>query len=97
MDLADQTLYFTQSQYTNTAQTSPSADPITQGAWQGSRWSARLLSHQYNWTRKKDPHGKLESKLGLLLEVDALTTRPMRQSKTTELVNIYTYCDLKSL
>ena len=36
---ADQTLYLTQSQYTDTGPTSPSADPITPGAWQGSHWS----------------------------------------------------------
>ena len=34
--VADQTFYLTQSQYTDTTPTSPSADPITPGAWQGS-------------------------------------------------------------
>ena len=33
--VADQILYLTQSQYTNTGPTSPSADPITAGVWQG--------------------------------------------------------------
>ena len=33
--VADQTLYLTQSQYTDTGPTSPSADPITPGAWLG--------------------------------------------------------------
>ena len=42
MEAADQTLYLTQSQYTDTGPTSPSADPITPGAWQGSHWSANL-------------------------------------------------------
>ena len=32
---ADQTFYLTQSQYTDIGTTSPSADPITPGAWQG--------------------------------------------------------------
>ena len=41
-DVADQTLYLTQSQYTDTGPTSPSADPITPGAWQGSHWSANF-------------------------------------------------------
>ena len=39
-EVADQTFHLTQSQYTDTGLTSPSADPITQGAWQGSHWSA---------------------------------------------------------
>ena len=40
IEVADQTFYLTQSQYTDTWPTSPSADPITPGAWQGSHWSA---------------------------------------------------------
>ena len=36
IELADQTFYLTQEQYTDTGQTSPSADPKTPGAWQGS-------------------------------------------------------------
>ena len=40
IEVADQTFYLTQSQYTDTGPTSPSADPITPGAWQGSHWSA---------------------------------------------------------
>ena len=31
-----------QSQHTDTGPTSPSADPITSGAWQGSHWSAKV-------------------------------------------------------
>ena len=42
MEAADQTFHLTQSQYTDTGQTSPSADPITPGAWQGSHWSANF-------------------------------------------------------
>ena len=40
IEVADQTFYLTQSQYTDTRPTSPSADPITPGAWQGSHWNA---------------------------------------------------------
>ena len=40
--LSDQTFHLTQSQYTDTGPTSPSADPITPGAWQGSHWSANF-------------------------------------------------------
>ena len=42
MEAADQTFHLTQSQYTCTGPTSPSADPITPGAWQGSHWSANF-------------------------------------------------------
>ena len=42
IDVADQTFYLTQSQYTDTGPTSPCADPITPGAWQGSHWSANF-------------------------------------------------------
>ena len=40
--VADQTFYFTQSQYTDTGPTSPSTDPIMPGAWLGSHWSANF-------------------------------------------------------
>ena len=43
IEVADQTFYLTQSQYTDTRPTSPSANPITPGAWQGSHWSASFL------------------------------------------------------
>ena len=42
IEAADQTLFLTQSQYTDTGTTSPSADAITPGAWQGSHWSANV-------------------------------------------------------
>ena len=38
--VADQTVYLTPSQYSDTGPTSPSPDPITPGACQGSHWSA---------------------------------------------------------
>ena len=41
-EAADPTFHLTQSQYTDTGPTSPSADPITPGAWQGSHWSANF-------------------------------------------------------
>ena len=41
-EVADPTFYLTQSQYTDTGPTSPSADPITPGAWQGSHWNANF-------------------------------------------------------
>ena len=42
IEAADQTFHLTQSQYTDTRPTSPSADSITPGAWQGSHWSANF-------------------------------------------------------
>ena len=42
IEAADQTFHLTQSQYTDTGPTSPSADPITPGAGQGSHWSANF-------------------------------------------------------
>ena len=42
VEVADPTFYLTQSQYTDTGPTSPSADPIMRGAWQGSHWSANF-------------------------------------------------------
>ena len=39
IEVADPTFYLTQSQYTDTGTTSPSADPIT---GQGSHWSANF-------------------------------------------------------
>ena len=42
IEAANQTFHLTQSQYTDTGPTSPSADPRTPGAWQGSHWSANV-------------------------------------------------------
>ena len=42
IEVADPTFYLTQSQYTDTGPTSPSADPITPCACQGSHWSANF-------------------------------------------------------
>ena len=41
-EVADQTFYFTQSQYTDARPTRPNADPTTPGAWQGSHWCANF-------------------------------------------------------
>ena len=42
IEVADETFYLTQSQYTDTGLTSPSTDPIMPGTWQGSHWSANF-------------------------------------------------------
>ena len=55
IELADPTFHLTQSQYTDTGPTSPSADPITPGAWQGSHCMCQCLSRWYDSTPKKIP------------------------------------------
>ena len=52
MEAADPTFHLTQSQYTDTGPTSPSADPITPGAWQGSHWTANVLVTGMTRSRK---------------------------------------------
>ena len=52
IEVADQTFYLTQSQYTDTGPTSPSADPIMPGTWQGSSLECQFLSHWYDSTQK---------------------------------------------
>ena len=45
IEVADQTFYLTQSQYTDTRPTRPSAesaDPMTPGVWQGSHWGVNF-------------------------------------------------------
>ena len=41
-EVADQTFYLTLSQYTDTGPTSPRADPIMPGVWQGSKWNTNF-------------------------------------------------------
>ena len=79
IEVADPTFYLTQSQYTDTGPTSPSADPITPGTWQGSHWSANFLSHWYDSTPKKSRRKRDSNPGPSALEADALTTRPTRR------------------
>ena len=53
IEVADRTLYLTQSQYTDTGSTSPSANPITPSAWQDSHWSANFEVTGMTRHRKK--------------------------------------------
>ena len=78
-EVADPTFYLTQSQHTDTGPTSPSTDPITPGAWQGSHWSH--LSHWYDSTLKKSRRKRGSNPGSSALEADALTTRPTRLYK----------------
>ena len=80
IEVADPTLYLTQSQYTDTGPTSPSTNPITPGAWQGNHWSANFQVTGMTRPLEKSRR-KRDSNLGSsALEADALTTRPTRRS-----------------
>ena len=84
IEVADSTFYLTQSQYTDTGPTSPSADPITPSAWQGSHWSAN-----FEVTGIMTRPGKIPSQAGFDLQTlrfqgDALTTWPRRRLATDE-------------
>ena len=84
IEVADQAFYLTQSQYTDTRPTSPSADPITPFAWQGSHWSANFLSHWYDSIPKKSRCKRDSNPGSSPLEVDALSTRPTRRCSRVE-------------
>ena len=76
IEVADPTFHLTQSQYTDTVPTSPSAYPITPGAWQDRHWSANFKVTGMTGPRKKSRR-KRDSNLGSsVLEADALKTRP---------------------
>ena len=84
IEVADQTFYLTQSQYTDTGPTSPKADPVMPGAWQGSQF----LSHWYDSTRKKSRRER-DSNLGSSApEADALITRPARRCTAEECASV---------
>ena len=87
IEVADQTSYLTQSQYTDTGPTSPSADPITPGAWQGSHWSANFEVTGMTRPRKKSRRKRDSNPGSSALEADALTTRPTRRSGTGTLAS----------
>ena len=72
IEVADQTFYLTQSRYTDTGPTSPSADPIMPSAWQGSHWSANFLSHWYDSTPKKSRRKRDSNPGPSALEADVL-------------------------
>ena len=85
IEVADPTFYLTQSQYTDTGPTSPSTDPITPGAWQGSHWSANFEVTGMTRSTPKKSRRKRDSNPGSsALEADALTTRPTRRSSVPE-------------
>ena len=77
IEVADQTVYLTQ--YTDTGPTSPSADPIRPGAWQGSHWSANLELTGMTRPRKIPAQAGFEPGI-FRSRGGRLTTRPKRRS-----------------
>ena len=78
IEVAYQAFYPIQSQYTDNGPTSPNADPIMPGAWQGSHWTANFKVTGVTQPGKI-PTVQGESNPGsAALEADALTTRPMK-------------------
>ena len=70
IEVADPTFHLTHSQYTDTGPTSPSADPITPGAWQDNHWNSNLqvtgdLKLELQWLPCQAP-GVIGSVLGLV-------------------------------
>ena len=76
IQVAGQSFYLTQSQYTDTGPTSPSADPITPGAWQGSHWSANFEVTGMTRPRKKSRRKRDSNPGPSALEADALPFGP---------------------
>ena len=78
-EVADQTFYLTQSQYTDTGPTSPSADSITPGAWQIAT-AVPTFNSLVRLDLEKSCHKWDLNPGSSALEADALTTRPTRRS-----------------
>ena len=72
IEVSDPTLHLTQSQYTDTGPTRPSADPITRGSWQGSHWSAKFEVTGMTRPRKKSRRRRDSNPGSSALEADAL-------------------------
>ena len=80
---ADQNFYLNQPQYTDTRPTSPSADPTTPGAWQGSHWSTYFeVSGMTQPGVEKSLWRKQEANSGsAALANNALASGPTRQTQ----------------
>ena len=76
IEVADQTFFLTQSQYTDTWPTSPSGDPITPGR---VATGMPIFIHWYDSTPKKSRRKQDSNPGSSALEADALTTRPKRR------------------
>ena len=83
IEVADQTFYLTQPQYTDTGPTSPSTDPITPGPWQCSHWMAILKSVWPDLEKSSWCKGELNPR-SFTLVADALTARWVKRFKVSE-------------
>ena len=81
IEVAEQTFHLTKSKYIDTRPTSPSTEPITPFAWQGSHWSVNFW---YDSIPKKSRRKRDSNPGSHVSEAEALTTRPKRRSKKTE-------------
>ena len=92
IELADQTFHLIQSQYTDTTPTSPSTDPITPGAWQGSHWSVNFEVTDMTRPPNKSRRKRDSNPGSPALEEDAITTTPTMRSpdgvNPTELLSL---------
>ena len=90
IEVADPTLHLTQSQYTDTGHTSPSTDPIMPARHlAGWPLECQFLSHWHDSTPDKS-RCKWDLNPGSsALEVDAISTRPMRRSHSKDSVSYY--------
>ena len=82
IEVADPTFHLTQSQYTDTGPTSPSADPITSGAWQGSYWSALPLddNEMMMMMRKRMRMKMITATIIIVILITTTTTRMMKMT-----------------
>ena len=85
IEVADQTFYLTQSQYTDTGPTSPSADPITPGAWQGSH---SILKSLYDPTPKKSRRKRDSNPGSSALEANAFPLGQQVGARKTDTLTI---------
>ena len=79
IEVADPTFHLTQSQYIDTGPTSPSTDPITPGAWQGSHWNANFEVTGMTRPEKTPAQAGFEPEI-FRSRGGRLATRPTRRS-----------------
>ena len=79
IEVAVQTFYLTQSQYTDTGPTSPSAEPYNARRLAGQPLECQFFSHRYDSTPKKSRRKRDSNPGSSDLEADALTIRPTRR------------------
>ena len=90
IEVADQTFYLTQSQYTDTGPTSPTADPIVYCQVPGRVATGVPIFKSLVWLDPEKARRKRDVNPGsFTLEADALTTRPMRRSLRAKTVGCY--------